>query len=452
MGKGNHSSPIWIKRVLSIGWLWLAKKHLQPSEIQEFVQSHLKDTIQVFKYSTSTLPSTQQFCTNMDFEMGDLSGWFATTGYHPLYNSTGCCPFAGGDQTIMSGTGNDPCGGFPVVCPGGNFSLKLGNNQVGGRADRIEQTFLVTTANAYFTYKYAVVLQDPGHSPANQPKFEIEMFDQQGNSIPCTYYSVTAGQGIPGFLNSTTCPGVIYKPWSSVSVDLTAYIGQNVTIRFTTYDCALGGHYAYAYIDGDCLSFPQTQPDTICVGQTKTLCAPPGFAAYQWSGVGVNGNTNQCVTISNPGNYAVQTTMFTGCLGPIFYYPVYNRPTPNANFNVGNSNSICGLTVNFHNTSSNAGGTTYWYWDFGDGTTSTNQNPVHTYSASGQYSVTLIVGNTYGCYDTTGMIVDVNNPLVANFIAPNVCLGTITNYTNTSSIPQGAITSSEWFFWGWFNF
>jgi gliding motility-associated-like protein len=428
-------------------WMSLAReRHLLPAEAQEFVQSHLNDTIQVFKYSTNTFPTTQQFCTNMDFETGDLSGWVATSGYHPLYNSTGCCPFSGGAQAIMSGAGNDVCGGFPVVCPGGNFSLKLGDNQVGGRADRIEQTFLVTAANAYFTYKYAVVLQDPGHSPANQPKFEIEMFDQQGNPIPCTYYSVTAGQGIPGFFNSTTCTGVIYKPWSSVSVDLTAYIGQNVTIRFTTYDCALGGHYAYAYIDGDCLSFPQTQPDTICVGQTKTLCAPSGFAAYQWSGVGVNGNTNQCVTISNPGNYAVQTTMFTGCPGPTFYFPVFNRPTPNANFNIGNSNTICGLTVNFHNTSSNAGGTTYWYWDFGDGSTSNVQNPVHTYSATGQYSVTLIVGNSYGCYDTTGMMVDVNNPLVANFNAPDVCLGAVTNFTNTSSISQGAITSSQWSF------
>jgi PKD repeat protein len=119
---------------------------------------------------------------------------------------------------------------------------------------------------------------------------------------------------------------------------------------------------------------------------------------------------------------------------------------PNANFNIGNSNTICGLTVNFHNTSSNAGGTTYWYWDFGDGSTSNVQNPVHTYSATGQYSVTLIVGNSYGCYDTTGMMVDVNNPLVANFNAPDVCLGAVTNFTNTSSISQGAITSSQWSF------
>lgn len=427
-------------------WTKIARqKNLNPAETQEFVQSHLRDNT-LFKVISNNPPNIQQSCTNMDFESGNLNGWTATTGYNPQYNATGCCPFAGGAQLITNSNALDPCGGFPVVCPGGNFSLKLGDNQVGGKADRIEQTFLVTASNAYFTYKYAVVLQDPGHNPADQPKFVIEMLDQNGNQIPCTYYSVTAGQGIPGFQNSISCPGVIFKPWSSVSADLTSYIGQNVTIRFTTYDCGLGGHYGYAYIDGDCLSFPQTQPDTICVGEVKTICAPSGFASYLWSGTGVNGNTNQCVSINNPGNYAVQTTMFTGCPGPTFYFPIFNRPTPNANFNIGNNNTSCGLTVSFHNTSSNAGGNTYWYWNFGDGNTSTAQNPVHTYSASGQYSVTLIVGNSYGCYDTTSMLVDVNNPVNADYLFNNVCLGSPTSFTNTSSINQGAITSSQWNF------
>ena len=428
-------------------WIKMAQqKRLSPVEAKEFVRSHLNDSGFSSKRLSDNLPSIQQSCTNMNFESGTLNGWIASSGYNPQYNATGCCPFAGGAQTIVSGTGTDPCGGFPIVAPGGNFSLKLGDNQVRGKADRIEQTFSVTTANAYFTYKYAVVLEDPGHAPINQPKFVIEMLDQNGNPIPCTYYSVTAGQGIPGFQNSNTCPGVIFKPWSNVSVDLTAYIGQNVTIRFTTYDCALGGHYGYAYIDGDCLAFPQTQPDTICVGQTKTLCAPPGFLSYVWSGTGVNGNTNQCVTVSNPGNYAVQTTMFTGCPGPVFYFPLMNRPTPNANFNIGNSNKSCGLTVSFHNTSSNAGGSTYWFWNFGDGSSSTAQNPVHTYSASGQYSVTLIVGNSYGCYDTTGMLIDVNDPVNADFQYNNVCLGTPVNFTNTSTITQGNLTGFQWFF------
>src|SRR5690606_3271362 len=37
-----------------------------------------------------------------------------------------------------------------------------------------------------------------------------------------------------------------------------------------------------------------------------------------------------------------------------------------------------------------------WQWNFGDGTTSNLQNPVHAYNSPGAYEVTLAVGNCYG--------------------------------------------------------
>jgi len=45
-----------------------------------------------------------------------------------------------------------------------------------------------------------------------------------------------------------------------------------------------------------------------------------------------------------------------------------------------------------------------WFWDFGDGTTSTWQYEIHTYSQSGTYEVTVIISNAY-CSDTATMIV-----------------------------------------------
>jgi PKD repeat protein len=52
------------------------------------------------------------------------------------------------------------------------------------------------------------------------------------------------------------------------------------------------------------------------------------------------------------------------------------------------------LTVNFADAST--GNPTSWSWSFGDGTQSTQQNPVHTYAAAGNYTVTLTVGNSAG--------------------------------------------------------
>jgi gliding motility-associated-like protein len=49
---------------------------------------------------------------------------------------------------------------------------------------------------------------------------------------------------------------------------------------------------------------------------------------------------------------------------------------------------------------SSLGFVTSWFWNFGDGGTSTLQNPSHTYQSGGVYSVTLIVTNAGGCTDT----------------------------------------------------
>jgi len=61
---------------------------------------------------------------------------------------------------------------------------------------------------------------------------------------------------------------------------------------------------------------------------------------------------------------------------------------PTANF----TDTVSGLTVSFVDTSTDTGGTiTSRSWTFGDGGTSTAQNPTHTYAAAGNYSVTETV-------------------------------------------------------------
>jgi hypothetical protein len=116
-----------------------------------------------------------------------------------LFNVAGCCGTANGAQAIMTGPGTDIYGGFPVVCPGGSFSCRIGNNVNGGIADRIEQSFSVTPQNANFVYRYAVVLNDNGHLQTQQPSFTIEMIDSvTGFQVPCTQYTLPQPTTFPG--------------------------------------------------------------------------------------------------------------------------------------------------------------------------------------------------------------------------------------------------------------
>lgn len=417
-------------------WTAYADKiHLEGKKREEFLNSHKKaGTPAPVSYSIANPinPAARAIpdittaimagpCINADFESGNLTGWTRTSGFHPGYNPLGCCPNGGGQQAIMS-NGNDPYGGFPRVFPGGNFSLRLGDNVNGGQADRIEQTFLVSPANANFSYKYAVVLEEPGHSQNQQPSFQVEMLDSTGAQIPCTFYNVAAGQGIPGFFNSPS-PGVIYKPWTTVLVDLTPYMNQNVTIVFTTYDCSLGGHFGYAYIDGVCQAFTGGGSSTVCAGSTQTFCAPAGLASYTWNGPGVVNAVGQCVNALLPGVYTVQTTLFTNCNGPSFTYTLNTQPQPIASAGPGPTVCANNSTVSLLGNITGFPATPQWT-SGGSGVFSaptsftTNYIPSPADIIAGFVNITLTSTNNGVCPPSTSTAQIIITP------APNVNAGT----------------------------
>lgn len=88
----------------------------------------------------------------------------------------------------------------------------------------------------------------------------------------------------------------------------------------------------------------------------------------------------------------------------------------------------CSGTVNFTDLSTNL---PYgWGWDFGDGNTSVQQNPIHTYSSDGTYTVTLVATNQFGSDDTvqTNLItVATSNSLASPSCEPQT-LGTCCDY------------------------
>ncbi|PJJ79638.1 PKD domain-containing protein [Mucilaginibacter auburnensis] len=89
-----------------------------------------------------------------------------------------------------------------------------------------------------------------------------------------------------------------------------------------------------------------------------------------------------------------------------------------------------------------------WLWNFGDNTTSTEQNPKHTYTAPGDYTITLIVVDNNGCSSVTSTrTVHISKLPVASFNATGFdCVGNSVSFTSTSVSADGNIVSWKWDF------
>ena len=277
-------------------------------------------------------------CDNAGFEDGTFTNWLGATGLcdlMPTTPTTWTPGFVATRHTIVSGAGFDPIAinpttllpEIPLIAPGGlSYSTRLGNDQIGAETEYLRYPIAVTAANTSFTYQYAVVLEWVSlHTAVQQPRFDIVVFDAAGNPVsgPCGAYSIEA---IAASSDSTFTPfnvvgGVpqgYYKKWTTVSIDLTSYIGSTVTIQFQTSDCTQTGHFGYAYIDCSCSQLQASV--AFCPNDTLLLLsAPPGFNTYQWydaTSTQILGATNDTLMIANPvlGQvYSVSMQSASGC-------------------------------------------------------------------------------------------------------------------------------------------
>lgn len=351
--------------------------------------------------------SAQSSCPNSDFELGDLSGWQGKTG--------NCCPIfttpsgiVNGRHTIMSGTATDPntCDVVPVVAPGGLYSARVGNSDSGAEAETLSYTMTVTPSSSLFIYKYAVVLEDPGHSPSEQPRFQVRVLNAAGQLIDplCGVYTVVAADGLDGFQtcsNPVAGGEVRYRNWTTVGLNLSAYMGQSITVEFETGDCSPGAHFGYAYVDAYCspLQIGATYCSTSFAAQ---LTAPIGFT-YLWN----TGETTQSIVVTNPNGgltYTCTLTSVTGCTVDIS--TVLQLEDPIADFAITNT---CYNNAVFEDTTVlvNSILLDSYLWDFGDGTTSTEHNPTHAFPSTGTYNVTFTTFNAFGCSVTKTQAVTV---------------------------------------------
>ncbi len=223
-------------------------------------------------------------CHNGGFEAADFSGW---EGRHATFtNSNGPS-----NSDWQQGFPNDRfrlvfAGGFdqrvgdailPVVPPnGGARALRLGRHQGAREMEEITYGFQVDNSNQDFRFQFALVLFDPGNSHANneKPFFRYRIKAKKSNGLffqEVEDVEVTADWGNPYFKQVQDSPGLIYKEWNCMAIDLSEYVGGQAFIEFRTRDCTEGAahHTAVAYIDGLCLDEADVRPRPEFISPTE---------------------------------------------------------------------------------------------------------------------------------------------------------------------------------------
>jgi len=245
--------------------------------------------------------------------------------------------------------------------------------------------------------------------------------------------TVVVNAGAPAVVNNTGpyCTGAtinLSAPGPAADYDWVGPNGyvqnntQNPTILNSTI--SMGGVYTVTVTyPGGCVSTGTTTvivnptPTALFNGGPLTGCAPLCVDFTDLSvgngGVITNWNWNiqgqMPVNIQNPnvcfnnaGSYDVSLTVTTadGCTNTLTIpdYVVVS-PNPIASF-IYTPQQINELDANV-TFASNSIGATNWFWDFGDGSYSNVENPIHPYADTGTFCITLLVTNNAGCADTT---------------------------------------------------
>lgn len=230
-------------------------------------------------------------------------------------------------------------------------------------------------------------------------------------------------------------------------------VGTNNSARFTNlpplYLCS-GLQFVFDHsatdADGDQLVYSLCTPhdglDANTPGGNGFVPNPPPYGYVNWVNpynvnnmmggtqpLSINPTTGQMIV--TPG--AVGTYVVGVCVSEVRNGVVINTVQRDFQFTVANCNVQvissfftpniqCGNFVQFTNNSQGASG---YVWNFGDGATSTQQAPNHTYSNIGSYVVTLIaLDNVTGCADTSLLNLTLIDTLTATATGDaSLCLG-----------------------------
>ncbi len=141
---------------------------------------------------------------------------------------------------------------------------------------------------------------------------------------------------------------------------------------------------------------------------------------------------------------SLTVTHESGCTD--YYEEMVSFYVPIALFS--NDVACVGIETCFYDESiPNANSISTWIWNFGNGNSSSSQNPCIVYTSPGSYVVTLVVVNSDGCFsDPATVTLNIDYPPEAEFIANPACFMDTTTFVNITDTHDIEIVSWNWDF------
>jgi PKD repeat protein len=277
--------------------------------------------------------------------------------------------------------------GATSFCFGGNVTLAANAGMASylwSNGDTAQSITVSQSGNFY------VAITDNFSCPATSQSISITV-----NALPYADagidQSVCNGSSVS--IGSPQTPGYTYtwSPSTTLNNSQMAMPFATPTAQ-TTYELTVTNSFGCTATDQTSISInalpnvtANTTANTVCNGASITLTGG-GASTYTWS----NGVTDGVAFIpSATVTYTVTGTDANGCQNTATnLVSILAAPTASISYNNN------GYTYNF--SSNIQGNATTFSWDFGDSDTSILENPVHTYSQVGSFTVTLTVSNICG--------------------------------------------------------
>ena len=244
-------------------------------------------------------------------------------------------------------------------------------DELGNRTAR--NVFVATASNPVADFT-----ADP---PTGVAPVTVSFTDRSAGTVVYWSWSFGDGEG-----STSQNPSHTYNEIGTYSVTLTVSDGITSSSQSKTITVIHSKSVA------DFIASPTSGAPPLTVSFTDTSGGGNTGWLWEFGDGGTSTDQNPIHTYSNPGIYSVtfRTSEPGGISDPrtitvVAYDPLIHPPV--ANFSVFPMLGLVPFAAEFVDTTT--GNVIGWHWDFGDGTTSTDRNPSHTYATAGIYTVSL---------------------------------------------------------------